>query len=204
MKKLFTIAACIMLVLSAGCSEKESLGIGDQSASTMSGTAQPSTLSTVQTTPGTELPPFDTEQPTLTQPADTPPVKNKAAQSDVVELEEDMFIAQLNDIYLNSDEYLGKTIKYEGMFTWWYLDETNMPYYLVYRDSPGGCCGTDGKAAFEVVWPDGSDKAYPNENDWCEVIGTLGSYEEDGYSYLHIILDSLTVKSERGAEYVSR
>ena len=128
---------------------------------------------------------------------------NQMSNGDMVEIKERMFIAQLNDVYLNEDDYLGKTIKYEGMFTSYTWEEAGMTYYLVYRQSPG-CCGADGQAGFEVVWPDGSNKSYPNENDWCEVVGTLGAYEEDGNSYLHIILDSLTIKSERGAEFVSQ
>ena len=128
---------------------------------------------------------------------------NQLSDDDIVEIRERMFIAQLNDIYLNQNDYIGKTIKYEGMFTSYTWEEMGLSYYLVYRQSPG-CCGADGQAGFEVVWPDGSNEAYPNENDWCEVMGTLDSYDEDGYSYLHIVLDSITVKSERGAEFVSQ
>ena len=104
-------------------------------------------------------------------------------------------------MYLNQDDYLGKTIKFEGMFTKYYWDETDMTYYLVYRQSPG-CCGADGLAGFEVVWPD--EHAYPEENDWCEVVGTLETYDENDGTFLHVVLDSLTVKSERGAEFVSQ
>ncbi|HWS28901.1 MAG TPA: hypothetical protein VN512_02180 [Clostridia bacterium] len=131
------------------------------------------------------------------------PAETQNTDDDVVEIKEKLFIAQLNDIYLNSDDYLGKTIRYEGMFAQYTWDEMDMTYYLVYRKSPG-CCGTDGQAGFEIVWPDGSEKTYPSENDWCEVVGTLESYEEFGQSYLRIVLDTLTVKAERGAEFVSQ
>ena len=128
---------------------------------------------------------------------------NQLSNDDIVEIRERMFIAQLNDIYFNHNDYLGKTIKYEGMFTASTWEEMGQTYYHVYRQSPG-CCGADGQAGFEVVWPDGSNESFPNENDWCEVVGTLDNYDEDGYIYLHIILDSLTVKNERGAEFVSQ
>jgi hypothetical protein len=45
---------------------------------------------------------------------------------------------------------------------------------------------------------------YPGEDDWVEAVGTLSSYEEDGYPYLYLQLKSLTVKDERGAEYVTQ
>ncbi|MDR0531357.1 MAG: hypothetical protein LBG83_04750 [Oscillospiraceae bacterium] len=127
----------------------------------------------------------------------------RPAAGTVVEIKEKMFVGQLNDIYLNRNDYLGKTIKYEGMFTKYTWEENNMTYYMVYRNSPG-CCGADGEAGFEVAWPKGAGKGYPKENDWCEVVGTLESYEEDGQSFLRLALDSLTVLKKRGAEFVSQ
>jgi putative membrane protein len=125
-----------------------------------------------------------------------------ATNGEVVEITEKLFIAQLNDIYLNQGEYIGKKIKYEGMFTQYSWEETGMTYHLVYRKSPG-CCGADGRAGFEVLWPNDLE-TYPNENDWCEVVGTLETYDENGQSYLHIVLDSLTVLETRGEEFVSQ
>jgi uncharacterized membrane protein YcgQ (UPF0703/DUF1980 family) len=143
---------------------------------------------------------------TTTSQSTTAPVvepQKPSVNGDVIEITENLFVAQLNDIYLNQDDYIGKKIKYEGMFTQYHWDETNMTYYLVYRKSPG-CCGTDGQAGFEVVWPEDSYKTYPTENDWCEVVGTLATYDDGGQSYLHIVLSSLTVLKKRGAEFVSQ
>lgn len=117
---------------------------------------------------------------------------------DVVEIKEKMFIAQTNDIYYNTEDYLGKTIKYEGIFDVYEVPDTDEKYYSVIRYGPG-CCGVDANAGFEVIW----DNEYPDQNDWVEVIGVLEEYEEDGYKYLRLVLTSLTVLSERGAEYVS-
>ncbi|MDR1892842.1 MAG: hypothetical protein LBQ48_07540 [Oscillospiraceae bacterium] len=121
----------------------------------------------------------------------------------VVEIKENMFIAQINDIWLNKEDYIGKIVRYEGMFTQYTWQENNMTYYLVYRNSPG-CCGADGQAGFEVAWPESADKTYPNENDWVEAAGVLEQYEEYGQTYLRLSLSSLTVKQERGAEFVSQ
>jgi uncharacterized membrane protein YcgQ (UPF0703/DUF1980 family) len=119
---------------------------------------------------------------------------------DVVEIKEKMFVAQTNDVYLNPDEYLGRTIKLEGMFG---LDSEMLPpIYYVFRYGPG-CCGYDANAGFEVVWKDGK-AAYPDENDWVEAAGVLESYEDDGEPYLRLALTSLTVKAERGLEQVEQ
>ncbi|MDR1133833.1 MAG: hypothetical protein LBL05_06685 [Synergistaceae bacterium] len=119
---------------------------------------------------------------------------------DVVEIKEKMFVAQTNDVYINPDEYLGRTIKLEGMFG---LDnEVSPPVYYVFRYGPG-CCGYDANAGFEVAWGD-EKTAYPDENDWVEAAGVLENYEYDGEPYLRLALTSLTVKAERGLERVEQ
>ncbi|GHU30359.1 hypothetical protein FACS1894172_03480 [Spirochaetia bacterium] len=124
---------------------------------------------------------------------------NFTDEKGVVEIKEKMFIAQTNDVYLNPEDYLGKTIKLEGLFkSDTYLD-ADTAYHFVLRYGPG-CCGTDGNAGFEVAW----DQAYPQEDEWVEAVGLLSSYEEDGYPYLYIQLSSLNVLENRGAEFVSQ
>jgi hypothetical protein len=133
-----------------------------------------------------------------------------ASRDEVVEIREKMFIAQVNDVYLNPEEYLGKTLKLEGIFQAQHYYGTD-PYYFVIRYGPG-CCGNDGNAGFEVLWDgafakkpaEGGELAYPEEGDWVEASGVLGTYEEDGYPYLCIALSSLKVLDERGAEFVSQ
>lgn len=115
---------------------------------------------------------------------------------DLVEISERLFIAQTNDIYINADDYLGKTIKYEGIFKT--SEWEGQPLYYVIRYGPG-CCGYDGEAGFEIVW----EGPMPEEDDWTEAIGVLESYDEDGYSYLRLRLSSLTVLEVRGEEFVS-
>ncbi|MDR3051105.1 MAG: hypothetical protein LBU67_05235 [Oscillospiraceae bacterium] len=185
MKRISILLILCLIFALAGCQASASESQAEDGSNTP--------MADGQDTAGTSQP---TAAPVLGPPK--PPM-----DSDTVEITESLFIAQLNDVYLNQDDYLGKKIRYEGMFTQYSWTETNMTYYLVYRNSPG-CCGADGQAGFEVVWPKGSDKTYPTENDWCEVTGTLETYDENGQSYLHIVLDSLTVKGERGAAFVSQ
>ena len=121
------------------------------------------------------------------------------ADSDVIEIKEKLFIAQTNDIYLNPEDYLGKTIQYEGIFDSYFWEENGNTYYYVIRYGPG-CCGFDANAGFEVQW----DGEYPDANDWVEVVGVLERYEEDGWEYLRLQVSSMTVLPTRGAEYVSQ
>jgi uncharacterized membrane protein YcgQ (UPF0703/DUF1980 family) len=120
----------------------------------------------------------------------------------IIEIREKMFLAQVNDVYLNSDDYMGKTIKLEGIFkTEQYYDDTE-PYCFVLRYGPG-CCGSDGNAGFEVKWDKDRKQTYPAAESWVEASGILKTYEEDGcYQYLYLDLSSLNLLSKRGAETV--
>jgi zinc transport system permease protein len=126
-------------------------------------------------------------------------------EGSIIEIKEKMFIAQTNDVYLNPEEYLGKTIKLEGIFMPVQYEGQEDPYCFVLRYGPG-CCGTDGNAGFEVAWETQAEteKSYPESDAWVEATGTLKTYEEDGYPYLYLALASLNVLDKRGAEFVSQ
>ncbi|MDR0451845.1 MAG: hypothetical protein LBH15_02245, partial [Treponema sp.] len=81
-------------------------------------------------------------------PAHLKPAK---ASGDIVEIKEKMFIAQTNDVYLNPEDYMGKTIKLEGLFKTETGYDEQAAYCFVLRYGPG-CCGFDGNAGFEVAW----------------------------------------------------
>lgn len=119
--------------------------------------------------------------------------------SEIIEIKDKMFIAQVNDIYLNAADYLGKKIKYEGVFDIDFWEGENLTYYYVIRYGPG-CCGDDGNVGFEIVW----DGDLPDKNDWVEVIGILEEYKENGWLYLRLRVSSLTVLETRGEEYVTQ
>jgi putative membrane protein len=124
----------------------------------------------------------------------------KKENTDIVEIGEKMFIAQVNDIYLNADDYLGKKIKLEGVFKQSTGEE---PYYFVIRYGPG-CCGNDGLVGFEVAWDKEKAKPYPADDSWVEAEGVLKSYEEEGFQLSYIDLTSLNVLAKRGAETVTQ
>ncbi|MDR0642783.1 MAG: metal ABC transporter permease [Treponema sp.] len=130
--------------------------------------------------------------------------QDRNLDSPLVEIKEKMFIAQVNDIYLNADDYLGKTIKLEGLFKEEKYAGIDTTYFFVIRYGPG-CCGTDGNAGFEVAWDkEIQDRPYPQVDDWVAAEGKLSYYEEDGYPYLYIALSSLEALDKRGAEFVSQ
>jgi zinc transport system permease protein len=147
--------------------------------------------------------PTETPEIINLETAEPPRLETQSGEAPVIEIKEKMFIGQINEIYLNPEDYLGKTFKLEGLFkTEQYPGQIN-PYCFVLRYGPG-CCGSDGNVGFEVAWNRALAKAYPSPDDWVEAVGALQYYEEDGYPYLYIALSSLTVLPDRGTEFVSQ
>ena len=119
-----------------------------------------------------------------------------------VDVREKMFLTQMTELFINTQDYIGKTVALEGMFDIYTDTASGVTYYAVYRKSPG-CCGNDGYTGIEVVWDDPA-ATYPALNDWVRAVGVLDQYEEDGAPYMRLHLLSLDVKAERGLEFVNQ
>jgi len=125
------------------------------------------------------------------------------ANDKAVEIKENFFAAMIDDIYADvyyydGKNYLGKSIKLEGLFLT-FGDETAGPMYYCVGRYWVNCCSSDAQLqGIEVIW----DGEYPKNNDWVEAVGVLETYEEDGQMYVHLNLSSLKKLSKRGAEYV--
>jgi len=124
-----------------------------------------------------------------------------ASDSDIIEISERFFILEVQEIQLNPEDYLGRTIRYEGVFRSVYWAATDRYFHFVLRYTDD-CCGLDGGVVgFEVYFEDGHA---PVEADaWVEVTGILGRYEEDGRRLLRLLVTSMTELETRGAEVVS-
>ncbi|MDR2482014.1 MAG: metal ABC transporter permease [Treponema sp.] len=145
------------------------------------------------------------EQMSPVQAAAASPARESASgakdRGKVIDIKEKMFIAQTNEVYLNQEDYLGKTLRLQGLFK--VQEGYEKPLYFVIRYGPG-CCGFDGSAGFEVAWDAGHGAGYPDVDAWVEATGEFKTYEEDGYPYPYIALSDLRVMNKRGAEYVSQ
>jgi uncharacterized membrane protein YcgQ (UPF0703/DUF1980 family) len=126
----------------------------------------------------------------------------QASTGPVIEIREKMFMAHVSDVYLNASDYLGRTIKLEGVFrSQQYYSGENSSYFVV-RYGPGdGCCGA-GEFGFSVKWSNINTRQYPTDNSWVEAIGVLRVEQIEYYQSLYLELSSLTVLNRRGAEYV--
>jgi uncharacterized membrane protein YcgQ (UPF0703/DUF1980 family) len=176
MRKIKILFVAIFVIALAGCQVKAPVN-----QSTLNGNG----------TPALNVMPGSAAEPAA--------VETVAPNGELIEIREKMFVAQTNDVYYNAEDYLGKTLKYEGIFSAYTEEETGTTYYSVFRYGPG-CCGIDANCGFEVIW----NNEYPEPDDWVEAVGVLETYGEAGQQYLRLALTALTVLDVRGADYVTQ
>lgn len=113
-------------------------------------------------------------------------------------LNDDQFVAQLNHLAFNADQYMGETIILEGYVQRFEEDEDYHVQFSVLRDYDYGAEETD------IV---GLDCYYegelPAEGAWVRVSGTLASYEdEEGYGWLMLMAQSIETLPQEGQRVV--
>lgn len=119
---------------------------------------------------------------------------------DILEISEKMFLAQINDIYFNFDDYKNKTIIVEGLFSSFTSRDGTRKVPVIYRYGPG-CCDNDGWGGFLLEYAG----KLPNENDWIRVTGTPERITTpEGYTNLVLNVISIEVKTNRGKELVAQ
>ncbi len=101
---------------------------------------------------------------------------------DYIEINEQWFMTELNDIYLNCAEYEGKTIEYEG---------------FVYNHAPTNstvvgreyyCCGYDAYVVgFEAVSADGENILQYENDVWLKIKGTIRIKKQEGVADYPVI-----------------
>jgi uncharacterized membrane protein YcgQ (UPF0703/DUF1980 family) len=122
--------------------------------------------------------------------------KDEERPKDVIEITDNYFIQQTDDVYVNINDYVGKKIKLEG-FVYPYLDQYGKTLYAIVRRSPG-CCGDDGIVGLDVINEDG----FPEKDTWVEVIGIVQTYSVNLETVPVIIVSSMQEK-EPGVTFVS-
>ena len=110
-----------------------------------------------------------------------------------IDITETTFKGWIKELESSPADYLGKTIRLEGVMYKFQADNGNT-YNTVYRD---GCCSGDHMYYLEFV---PTDKLTAVNGDWIEVIGTFSNYYEDTSEYYTLKDAKVTVKTVRGTE----
>lgn len=114
-------------------------------------------------------------------PAQYPEITHEDAQhtDEILDISGPLFAQHIQEIQLNRNYYLGRTIRYEGMFLSMYWEPTNETIYFVAQIQGSGCCGIHG---FEVYLND----ILPLEDETLvEVTGVLEEFfDADAGGYI--------------------
>lgn len=113
-------------------------------------------------------------------------------EGDAVTLNDRFFLSQLDDIYLNYEDYEGKTIQYEG-FIYNIPDTDNIVVCRNYY-----CCGYDASlVGLECIY----DESEFENDTWVTVTGTI--VISDKYTYLTPLVEVTSiVETEEGERIV--
>lgn len=114
------------------------------------------------------------------------------ADVDLTVMSSNMVYAEVYNMMLNPDLYLGKTIKMKGLYFPLYYDNTGNWYHYVMIKDALACC----QNGIEFIWGDGSHSypdEYPKEDQEIIVMGIFDCYEEEDYIYYYIKTDGYTI-----------
>lgn len=111
---------------------------------------------------------------------------------DLTVLTPNMVYAEVSNMMMYPDNYLGKTIKVSGPYFPMYYDVTNNYYHYVLIEDALACC----QNGMEFIWDEGTHTypdEYPKEDDVIEIVGELKSYKEEKYIYYYLDIEEYKV-----------
>lgn len=108
-----------------------------------------------------------------------------------------LFIATLNDIYTNLDDYGDILVTFEGNLVRGSFDDPDFAgteYPFVYRLGPG-CCYNDLYAGMYLEY----DGNIPPDDTWVNVSGKPFYFEHNGFTELFLKVESLEIMEKKGS-----
>ncbi|MBR1613384.1 MAG: hypothetical protein IJ671_07640 [Succinivibrio sp.] len=108
-----------------------------------------------------------------------------------------LFIATMNDIYTNLDDYGDILVTFEGNLVRGSFDDPDFEgteYPFVYRLGPG-CCYNDLYAGMYLEY----DGNIPPDDTWVKVSGKPFYFEHNGFTELFLKVESLEIMEKKGS-----
>jgi len=110
---------------------------------------------------------------------------------DLTILSETIISAELMHIILNSDDYIGKTIKVGGTYANIFHEATGMHYHYVITKQGDACC----QEGIEFILTD--DRKFPDDypamGTPIELIGVFSRGEGDGIRFFYLATDDIHI-----------
>lgn len=133
----------------------------------------------------------ETDLPTAPTNGQTAEAREKE-RIDLTDMSSTMIYAEVYNMMVSPDAYLGKTIKIEGPYYPSYYEGTGKYYHYVIVEDATACCSQGLEFSWQGLHLYPED--YPEEGERIILEGVYKSYEEEGKIYYHIVTDDYTVK----------
>ena len=119
------------------------------------------------------------------------PDADPSSDVDLTVLSSTMVYSQVADMMYAPEKYNGKIIKASGLFSVYHDDAQDKNYYAVLIQDATACCAQ----GIEFIWQGEHHypEDYPEIGQEITVMGTFGTYEEDGATYTQLLDATLTV-----------
>ncbi len=184
MRRIALLAACLVL---SGCSGREEVPAQKQKETQIPVTEtqtqkEETTEGTTETTTMFEFPTDDEAERRNEDRYVADLSKESGIDIDLTVLNATMTYAQVNDMMVTPENYVGKKVKMAGQYAEFFDDETGKRYYACIIKDALACCaqGIEFVPTEAFTYPDD----YPLEEDNVTVIGIFDIYLEDGYRYV--------------------
>ncbi|MCL2322081.1 MAG: hypothetical protein FWC47_08265 [Oscillospiraceae bacterium] len=120
----------------------------------------------------------------------------KSAES--IQIQDNTFITQCNDIYKNPDNYKDKLIVVQGMYNEATISGT-VHHYVTRHYVPQNSSGTLASVGFEINY----NGDFPSAGNWIKVYGFIEPITTNGTKSVILNVSNLDELQEKGVEIVS-
>ena len=110
---------------------------------------------------------------------------------DLTVLSATMVFSTVYDMLVDPDLFLGKVVKMNGLFTYYYDEENDLYYYACIILDATACCssGMEFVLAGDYTFPDD----FPEDGAEITVTGVYELYDEDGFTFCRLANASMVV-----------
>lgn len=195
MRKKMKIALFVMAMLllsSCGDSKPTTTTTADTSVSQIVESPKP-TESVMQSESNSESATESEPEMPVSDGTDTKSDKSNQVDVDLTQLSSTMIYSEVYNMMVTPEDYVGKTIRMSGQFAAYEGNPQNTDgpayYFAVVIADATACC----QQGLEFVWKGEHNypEDYPEQGTEITVTGVFETYQESGYTYCHLIADSI-------------
>jgi hypothetical protein len=118
---------------------------------------------------------------------------NTKTDIDLTKLSSTMVFSEVYNMMISPEEYVGKTMKAEGIFRV-YQDSKNKNFYALLIADATSCC----QQGLELIWNRDHTypEDYPEEESMIEITGMFQSYAEEDNTYYCVLVNDVKELSQ--------